>query len=256
MPHLPSLADLVNAAKQDLPVTMRHERWLIDGAQITPAAAHFAQQALTGKVGGARARQPLFRASGMGSCMRKQIFSRAGVARREVIDGKTSNVFLTGNFIHLKWQVSGISAGWIKEAEVPVDRLDLNYGGTMDGVLDDDTGLEIKSINTRGFSMVTDRRKPTEEHMKQTTTYMILRNIDTFSVVYEDKNTQEWKEFRIKKEPEYEDAVLSEMEVLNTVWNNTHKLPGVKPNCQDKTGFEYNGCPFRNICPNIKEWPA
>ena len=164
---MPSLADLVSAAKQDLPVTMRHERWLIDGSKVTPQAAHFAQQALNGQVGSSRARAPMFRASGVGSCPRKQIFSRAGVARRETIDGKTANVFLTGNFIHLKWQVAGLSAGWIKQAEVPVDRHDLGYGGTLDGVLDDDTGLEIKSINTRGFSMVMDRRKPTDVDVRR-----------------------------------------------------------------------------------------
>lgn len=252
---MPSLADLVSAAKQDLPVTMRHERWLIEGASITPQAAEFAKQALNGQVGSSRNRVPLFRASGMGSCLRKQIFSRLGVARREILDGKTSNVFLTGNFIHLKWQTAGISAGWIKQAEVPVDRVDLGYGGTMDGVLDDDTGLEIKSINTRGFGMVMDRRKPTDDHMKQVHAYMILKEIDTFSVVYEDKNTQEWKEFRIKREDEYVDAVETEMVNLTSLWGN-QTLPPVKPNCLEKTGFEYNGCPFRNICMNIKEWPT
>jgi len=252
---MPSLADLVNASKQDLPVTMRHERWLIEGSKITPPAALFAQRALNGEVGGNRARKPLFRASGMGSCRRKQIFSCLGTAKKELLDGKTANIFLTGNFIHLKWQVAGLSAGWLAEAEVPVERLDLSYAGTLDGVLDDGTGCEIKSINTRGFSMVMDRRSPLADHLLQAHTYMLLKGLEIFSFIYEDKNSQEWKEFRVYRDDHLTDSVTKEMVDLNDHWNSK-TLPDVKPDCLKRDGFEYRNCPFKDVCLKMKRWPG
>ena len=255
---MPSLADLINASKQDLPVTLQHERWLLDGSKVTKDAAKTAQKVLAGEMGSSRYRDPLFRASGVGSCLRRQTFSRvasaAGLERREPQDGKLANIFLTGNFLHLKWQVAGLSAGYMAQIEVPVDRPELGYGGTMDARLIDDSGFEYKSINSRGYSMVIDRRQPTNQHMLQVHAYMILADINTFSVVYEDKNTQEWKEFRVERDIQVEDMVRHEMRVLTNAYLQK-KLPDVLPECQKKIGNEYRNCPFRDSCLKMKEWP-
>lgn len=253
---MPSLADLVRASQANLPITIQHESWLINGAKITPEAADFTARALKGEVGGARVRGvSLFRASGAGQCKRKRTFSRLQMSRDETLDGRTSAIFLAGNFIHLKWQTAGLSAGWLAEAEVAADRVDLEYGGTLDGVLADGTGLEVKSINTRGFAVVMDQRSPMKSHLLQVHTYMALTGIDTFSVVYEDKNNQDWKEFRVVKDSMLEEQVGKEMDEMREIWA-TKSLPPVLPDCQRKTGFEYQGCPYRKDCLKIQEWPG
>ena len=255
---MPSLADLINASNNDLPVTMKHERWLLDGSKVTKKAAKTAQQILSGELGSSRTREPLFRASSMGYCHRRQVFARiaskAGLVKREPQDGKLANIFLTGNFLHLKWQVAGLSAGYMSEVEVPVDRPEIGYGGTMDARLFDGSGFEYKSINSRGYSMVTDRRQPTNQHLHQVHAYMLLAGVDEFSVVYEDKDKQEWKECRVKKDIQVEDSVRSEMRALTDSYLQK-RLPEVLPDCAKKVGNEYYNCPFRDVCLKIKEWP-
>jgi hypothetical protein len=241
-----------------MPVTLQHERWLLDGSHVTKEAAKVAQKILSGDMGSSRYRDPLFRASGIGSCLRRQTFSRiasaAHLERREPQDGKLANIFLTGNFLHLKWQMAGLSAGYMTQVEVPVDRPELGYGGTMDAMLYDGSGFEYKSINSRGYSMVTDRYQPTDTHLKQVTAYMILADLDKFSVVYEDKNTQEWKEFRVEREIKIEESVLSEMRILTKGYTEK-KLPDIIPGCLKREGNEYRNCPFRDSCLKMKEWP-
>ena len=38
---------------------------------------------------------------------------------------KTAQIFHNGNFMHLRWQMAGLTAGWLKDAEVPVPANDL-----------------------------------------------------------------------------------------------------------------------------------
>ena len=255
---MPSLADLINASNNDLPVTMRHERWLLEGSKVSKQAAKTAQKILSGELGSARTREPLYRASSLGYCLRRQVFSRiatkAGLVKKEPQDGKLANIFLTGNFLHLKWQMAGLSAGYMSDVEVPVDRPEMGYGGTMDARLFDGSGFEYKSINSRGYAMVTDRRQPTDQHLRQVHAYMILAEIDEFSVVYEDKNTQEWKEFRVGRDIQTEDSVRQEMRLLTDAYLQK-RLPEVLPDCVKKIGNEYRNCPFREVCLKIKEWP-
>ena len=248
-----NLKNLIRAA--DLPVTIRHERWLAqDTKPFSQEALDFSRLALSKEAGGGRRRKSMFRASGSGSCMRRQIFSALSVPRRYEIDPHLASIFMTGDFVHLKWQMAGLTAGWLAEAEVAFDRPDWHFGGTMDGILDDGSGLEVKSINTRGFFMV-NKYGVDSKHNRQVHSYMKLTGIQVFSVIYEDKNNQDYREFRVKQDPDMASEVDRELDELNESLQ-AKTLPEVLLSCQHRDGSEYRNCPFRDICLETKEWPV
>jgi hypothetical protein len=250
-----SLKDTIRAHQKNLPISSRHEKWLTENVEpkYSERAIIFAKGQLEGITGSQRIRQKMFRASNAHVCFRKQIFAIIGIEKKEEIESKLSNIFATGNFLHLKWQMQGLTEGWLLDAEVPVDRPEIRAGGTMDGVLHTLGGFEFKSINDRGFaSVMTYGPKP--EHIGQVHNYMFLGNLDHFSVVYENKNTGEWREFLVPAD----DRLLEEAEEgfrdLNGYLDNK-VLPKTRSECEEQTGFVYRGCPYRHMCLDTKEWP-
>lgn len=250
-----SLKNLLRAAKNDLPITVRHERWLTKNTTTySPEALNFAAQALGNEVGGGRNRRRLFRASGMGGCLRQRVFTYLGVPGQKEITSGLSNIFHTGHFLHLKWQLAGLTEGWLSKAEVPVENEPLLLGGTMDGILYDDSGFEFKTINSWGFKKV-HQDGPKPEHVLQTHAYMLMTEMDAFSVVYENKDTAEWREFRVRKDPTALAKVQEELDTLHGSLDR-QELPPVLPACAAGEGMQFRNCPFRLICVETKEWPV
>lgn len=251
-----SLKDTIRAVQSDLPITMRHEKWLTENSNphYSDEAIKFAADQLTGISGSQRLRKKMFRASAAHDCKRKQIMNIVGVPKREEIESRLAGIFQTGNFLHLKWQMSGLTEGWLTKAEVPVDREDLNAGGTMDGVVYTGGGFEFKSINDRGFNRVT-TYGPLEAHIAQVHNYMYLGDIDHFCVVYENKNTGEWREFKVPRNEELILAAKFGFEQLNAMYEEK-TLPDPLSECKAKEGSTYRNCPFRDVCLTIKKWPS
>ena len=256
---MPSLKDLVRAVQQDLPVTLRMERWLIENAnpRYSERAIQFSDDFLRGKVGGNRKNRELhFRASGMGKCPRRRVLERiAHKGISEDFSSEQSNTFATGNFMHRKWQMAGLTEGWLTDVEVPVLAPDQDLAGTMDGRIYDNSLFEYKTINSRGYRWVTSQGQANHDHKLQTGAYKILDpSLTAASIVYENKETGEWREYRTYFTDELMDEVYSELEMLRTAVA-TQKLPPIKPKCIDKEGMEYRRCPFRDSCLKIKDWP-
>ncbi len=244
-------------AGADLPVTVAHEKWLANNvsAEYSDEAIEFARKALSQEVGGSRNRNTMFRSSSTGSCERKQVFHAIGAKKREVLDGKLANIFQTGNMLHLKWQMAGITAGWLVEAEVSADRLDMNFGGTLDGIIVDGSGFEFKSINSRGFQQVS-QFGPKEMHIHQVHAYMVLRpEIDEFSIVYENKDNGEWREYRVEKDQTVLNLITENITQLNKYVANK-ELPVIQKGCLEKEGMEYRGCPYRDKCLTTRAFPT
>lgn len=250
-----SLKTAIRAAQLDLPISRRHERWLTEhGANPvwSDAALVFAEAQLRSQVGGNRNRARMFRSSSAGSCERRQIFRILRFPEIMEIEGRTANIFATGNFIHLKWQMMGLTAGWMSAAEVSIERPDLNAGGTLDGISDMNTGVEVKSIHTRGYSTVM-TYGPQDGHIFQVDHYMHLTDLEMFSIIYEDKNSQEWREYRVEKDDVRDATVGKTLQRLNNYLAD-EQLPRMLTSCEAQEGTEYRQCPFRKICPKAK-WP-
>jgi hypothetical protein len=244
-----SLKDTIRAVQSDLPITVRHEKWLTNNSnpKYSADALIFAQQQLAGVTGSQRLRKQMFRASSATDCKRKQIFAFIKAPRRDEIESRLAGIFATGNFMHLKWQMAGLTEGWLVRAEVPVDKDDLNAGGTMDGVLYTGGGFEFKTINDRGYQMVL-MNGPQPGHISQVHNYMYLGDIDHFSIVYENKNTAEWREFKIERDEYLIEQAKKGFEELNEHLDKK-RLPKMLSDCEIGEGATYRQCPFRDICP-------
>lgn len=240
---------MVKAVKEEKPITLRHEKWLQENsnAQYSPAAIQLAQDVLSGKKGGSRSRKVQLRASGTGSCMRKRIFDLRGEEKIIEIDGITSNIFATGNFLHLKWQMAGLTEGWLAEAEVPVESEELDMAGTMDGILWDGSIFEFKSINARGFHQLKPYG-PKAIHRLQVHAYMLLSGRDRASIVYENKDNQDWLEVVINRDEALTTAIQHELMSIRE-----HEAQGTLPpmisDCVAQVGYVFRGCPYRKVCP-------
>lgn len=251
-----SLKDLVKATKQELPITVRHDTWMANNpnAHYSKEAVEFAQRVLSGELGGQRARKYGIRASGMSQCERQRVFKYFQTPERDLLDSRISNIFHTGNFMHLKWQMAGITEGWLTEAEVALDNDELELGGTADGFLYDGSLFEFKSINSRGYGWIL-RSGPKSEHVMQVHAYKLLReNLTAASIVYENKDNGEWREFRVQFEDEILTQVRAEVSGLKA-YIQTQSLPAIRADCQHQEGPVYRACPFRDTCLATRAWP-
>lgn len=247
-----ALTKLVKA--KDLPITMRHEKWLSLPDYQRPFSAEaleHAQKALSGQIGGKRSRKTPYRSSGTGTCSRKRHFEAEGVVKRESLDSHLNNVFATGDYLHLKWQMMGITEGWLTAAEVPVDFEDL-LSGTMDGILYDESIFEFKSINDNGFKSVV-AFGPKDLHIQQVHAYMLCHGAEKASIVYENKNDQDWIELRVHRDEKIIESIDAEISRLNDQYNDEW-LDEPLSDCLSRTGTTYRQCAFKDVCLKIKSW--
>lgn len=246
------LSQLITSIQRALPVTPRHEKWLSENPNLSyteRAKAWLATE--VGKVG--RDRSASFSASSMGMCQRKRIFGYLGIPESRTLDGRTTTIFHNGTWMHLRWQMAGLSAGWLAQPEVPSAAPDLRLKGTLDGVLDTGEGLELKSINSNGFSYVMSAQEPKRAHIAQVGAYFVATDLDAFSLIYENKDTQDYKEFVIERTPTLVEVTRIELEKLNE-YVVREELPEVKDLCWAKKGTEYLQCQYREICPLMRDW--
>jgi hypothetical protein len=246
---------MVTAVKGDLPITVMHEKWLTENPDpvYSDRALEFAAMQLSGKSGSQRLRKRMFRASSANTCPRRQVLTYISIPVRREITSTLGNIFATGNFLHLKWQMQGLTAGWLADAEVPFDVDELHAGGTADGVLYTGGGFEFKSINDRGYGNVM-TYGPKEDHLEQTDNYMFLGGLDHYSIVYENKNNGEWREFLHRRDDARMLAVAERFDRLNQHVEDK-KLPVVLEDCKHEEGQKFRQCPFRDSCLKIKMWP-
>lgn len=245
-----NLKDMLRGA--ELPITPRHEKWLAENSnpKYSDLALGFAAQVLRSDVGGNRRRSTLFRSSALGSCERKQLFQANKVVGLDYIDSDLSNIFATGNFMHLKWQMAGLTEGWLSIAEYAVESKEYSFGGTLDGILYDGSLFEYKSINPRGFSNVCEYG-PKKDHILQAHGYMWLANLPAVSFVYEDKGSGDWREFRMDRDPEIEAEIVGIIQGL-TVHHKEETYPEPLKKCVEKEGYIYRQCAFREVCMEEK----
>lgn len=245
-------SQMIKIVRNELVISPRHEAWLPKNGN--PIYSH---EALEFGVAAWRAqatprnRRGTISASSLESCLRRQQFTYMGMPELPP-SSKAAQIFQNGTFMHIRWQMAGITEGWLKAAEVPVGRNDLRLSGTMDGVLIDDSVAEFKSINTRGFSGIgTFGAK--DEHITQVGTYMVADNREKASILYEDKNTQEYVEIIVARTPELERAVKDRSDFVWTAIFN-RRLAEPLATCEERTGFRFTGCPFRDVCLAQKDW--
>lgn len=109
-----------------------------------------------------------------GTCMRARYYARTGAPRDGMsIDARTRRIFDNGHKTHDRLQEYLTTQGMLIMDEIPVLNEEYNIQGHTDGLLrlsPSERGiLEIKSINSHGFSSLKDAR---EDHKRQGLVYI------------------------------------------------------------------------------------
>jgi hypothetical protein len=243
-------------------VTPRYEQYLATHPNILvdDTIAQFVVDELTTPQ---RNRRMTFSASSRGACPREQVFQFTSVKPVAKTNSDLYAIFHQGTFMHLKWQALLLDAGILSEPEVKCTWEEYNLTGTIDGKgvvpsdhplrADHDVfGWELKSINSRGYQWILDRG-PNHHHLLQIHAYMLATGWRIWSLCYENKDTQQWKEFLVTFDPEIAEEVEAELDYLNRCVNEK-KLPPVLEECQQRTGA-YRKCAFAHVCLDVDEWP-
>jgi hypothetical protein len=235
----------------ELVISRRHEEFVTQN----DAHPHYSRDALEFALGALskpdRVRKGTLSASSLGRCDREQQFVYLGMPKQSP-ESKAAMRMQNGSFMHLRWQMEGLTEGWLREAEVPVVENPYLLHGTMDGLLYEGSVLELKSINSNGFSRVA-TFGPLLPHLFQMATYALCTGRTRGVFLYENKDTQEYKEIVVGAE----ELPLAEVEAkAMALWSAIEAQELMEPleKCIDREGWVYNSCPYRDRCLNIHRW--
>lgn len=232
-------------------VSPKHARWLEEDRDFSPRAIARAVEVLENKHKVERTNR--FSASALGLCPRRQLFSFAGIPQAKDTT-QSANIMRLGTALHFWMMVEGMTAGWLKEAEVFFRDDELRVGGTVDGLMDDDSLWEYKAVASSVFSKVAppfaigEEGGPKPEHTDQTAGYEMITGIEVKSLFYEERNYGDYYEYRLGSQPETVAKVRKMLLELNA-HENDNTLPPRYDDCDRQTGYVFKACPFREICP-------
>ena len=238
------------AINADKIITPRIDSWLLsnDGIVMSEELAVMMVSLMTNATGGDR--HSAFHASSSDLCLRRQMFTFVDLpgAKRQY-DSSLQNKFNDGHWRHMRWQAMIMTAGILDEIEVEVSNPGLRFVGHMDGIGTDDDGKF--GFELKGWSALVDQ--PKDYHLKQIQSYMMASGLDRFSLIYEHKSSQDWREFVIERDPVMIEEIIKDLEYLNERYE-AEQLPDMLPMCKRERGDVFKTCPYRDVCVDTKEW--
>ena len=133
------------------------------------------------------------------------------------VDPGLHAIFIDGTWRHLRWQMLLLTAGILTDIEVPFHRPDMRLRGSLDGQNADEAwGFELKG--TSDTEIVVGRKEPIPYHILQVHTYFIGKpELERFSLIYEDKRYQSWKEIVVERDPAVLGIVRDELVYLSLI---------------------------------------
>lgn len=188
-----------------------------------------------------------FSPSAIGECHRRVVFGYAGAPQLPP-DIDNQEMMDHGTISHLKWQLEGLTMGYMTEAEVWVHDEELLSGGSMDADLHDGSIFELKTAGMFVYNkIVLDQRAPKWENLLQVHNYFLLSGADWASVVYEDRSSGQFHEFRVARDPKIEKEVLRRLRSYKS-YVEEDELPPMLEMCEQRMGATYRRCPYRKVC--------
>lgn len=250
---MPSLRDLLAMSEHsdDLVVVPGHAQWMErpeSERTYSPEALQHAMDVLT--KAHQHERSGRFSPSSMGECNRKLLFGFVGAPQTQE-DNDNLDLMAMGSGDHFWWQLEGLTAGWMKAAEVWVHNAAWHLGGSMDGILVDDSIFELKTMfGTLYDRYVLKEQEPKWQHLIQVECYMRLSGLEKCSLVYQERGGAKFHEFRIERREDAVEEVDFILEQLHDALE-TNKLPAMLDQCEMRTGKVYRQCSWRKHCPTV-----
>lgn len=230
-------------------LTMGVTRYLLTTGEVTlvdPAVRERMVEVMSGLHVRLRGWHP----STLMECKRAQVFEWMGVPTLSQFSMETMNIFADGTWRHLRWQTMLLNAGLLDDVEVAFSTKD-GMVGSLDGVgtaKESTFAFELKGIYRLNNEL------PYSAHIWQVQCYLYGRpDLDFGIIMYEDKGTQRFVEYRIDRIPWMQKIIKSRIKSLN---EHTHKkeLPDVRPDCLSQKGEEFKQCQYAHNCLKLQSW--
>ena len=160
---------------------------------------------------GEERRGGIFSPSGALACLREQTITVSGYKRIPIEDPFLLNIFDDGHWRHLRWHTifhrmhkQGLLRVIAIEEGIAYDPW--HVYGTPDDVLEVDRPdgplrfvVDIKGANDTVFKQIKGTNEPVEGHAWQLHPYMQAHGLNLAVLLYENKNTQEYTEVRVRR---------------------------------------------------------
>lgn len=140
------------------------------------------------------------------------------------VNPQLQRIFDNGSSMHERWQKYLEDAGILVEAESRFIDEERRISGYIDAIVEVNNiryVVELKSINHFSFQKL---KEPKPEHCIQVQLYGMITGLDCF-VIYENKNTQEIKEFFVRKNDDMIKEIQSMMFAIKESPNTKTILP-------------------------------
>ena len=181
-----------------------------------------------------------------GRCPRAVYFNFKKVPKKAK-EARVLRVFDHGDYTHMRIMSVLFSIGAVKAVEVSL-QTELIHG-RADGIVTIDNEpyvIELKSINSVGFRKL---EKPKKEHIKQLQLYLHYFKIPKGIFIYENKDTQELKEFIIEYDQKLAESIISDFATLKHFISNDI-VPPIPFGLED---WECAYCDYAEECERIRE---
>ncbi len=146
-------------------------------------------------------------------CDRYVYLSYNGLLPAQAISGNLQRIFDNGNYLEYRINKYFEKLGIVRKRELPIKLETPNISGRIDFIITHpeykEVILELKSINSRNFDLL--KIAPKEDHMIQIQIYLNLAAYDHGIVLYENKNDQKLKAFKVEKDPKMWDNILERL---------------------------------------------
>lgn len=254
----PNIAKVATGVQEGLVITPALTKYLMNdpGPYYSELVADIIKEQLTGQE---RIRHGSFSASAISlHCYRAGVFQFLGATQdagpdtlRNVV---LSNLFLDGHWRHLRLQAICLEMDVIDTIEYLMVDDQYKLVGTADGIsFEHGYGVEFKGAHSRQFQIIRRMKRPIEHHVWQVHAYMLMTGMDTWYVFYEDKDTSDWKEYKITRDEAIIDQIKMYLTSCHTILD-TQLLPPMLGECTRGEG-PWWGCNYRDICKGCDEWP-
>lgn len=225
-------------------VTNGYRRWVAGGSNYEESALQRVHNVMTSDSLGRSDAEGRLRPSLLSDdCDRKQMLSFNAVPNlHEDLHGW----MVAGTFGHYRWQLAGLSEGFLTAIEVPIDP-GWYLHGSADGVCSDGLLFELKTTNMWTFKRIFESGVIKPEHAMQVEGYLLQGEWPAARVVYEDRNTLDTLEYIYESDPVVREPLVERLEM----WTRhiiKETLPEPLMDCRHQTGDVFAGCPWRKTC--------
>ena len=240
-----SLKQAIKFAKRNTKITPKLHGWLNRNDRVEIETPEVAKRVLEILAPSEHDRSGVFHPSQLYQCPRKQLFEFYGLVGQKEFNPVLSNLFNDGHFRHLRWQIMLLNAGILTDVEVKVEIPEYRLAGSMDG-MNKDEGWMFELKGTSQYSSVV-QRGAMPAHTKQIHAYLLASGLESALIVYECKISQQWQEIEIVRDQKIINEVEAILQGLNKAVD-TGELPEAYDDCKNKTGTEFQQCPFSGVC--------